>query len=358
MNVRRFQPEDIPRIARLNDRLTRAGVRWPVYGEGPRDQREGPVSSRLFVAEDGDEIRGAVWLREHDFRLGGETQRLGWAKYPVAESLINPAFSGVPGALLIRLQREQPRLMALGLGGQGGAFARLLAGLRWTGASVPFFVLPLRPTRVMRHLRQLRRTAARRAALDVLALSGLGWLGWQAIALARRAVAPRVPRGDTVTVVDRFGDWADETWERVRDRYGCIARRDAGMLNTLYPADMPVVRLRVRRGERDRGWAVVLTRDLGDTPDSTFGPLSIGMVADGLAEPGEALSVVAASTDHLRRSGADLIFSNQSHPAWGAALRAVGFLPAPSQFAFYHSPKVPAAEFYLNRGDCDGPMAF
>lgn len=365
MNVRRFIADDGPRIDRFNQRLAASGVRWTVYGEGPHDLREGePVSSRLFVAETADEIRGAVWLREHDFWIRGAPARAGWAKYPVSESLVDQAFGGVPGALLIKLIREQPRLMALGMGGHGGAFARLLKGMRWRGDLVPSFVRIVRPTRVLRRLSIVRRTPARRLLLDALALSGLGWLGGKAVDLVASRGERSARRGVEVTVVERFDAWADSIWERARDRYDFVARRDVAMLNSIYPSTMPVTRLRMSRAGRDIGWACVLRRDLTAKDQTPFGALRVGLVADAFGEPSDADAITAAAVAYLRSTSVDLMFSNQAHPAWGAALKRCGFHSAPSQFAFYRSPKLdaalgddaPNATFHVNRGDCDGPL--
>lgn len=363
MKVRRIQPDDAPRIARLNARLAAGGVHWHVWDEGPEDGADRvPIASRCFVAEADDEVRGAVWLHEHGFWVHGEERRAGWAKYPVSESLVDSAFGGVPAAMLIKLTREQPLLMALGMGGRGGAFARLLQSMRWTGVDVPFLVRLVRPARVLRHLRSIRSSAARRAALDLLAFSGLGWAGWRVVEGVRRLRAPRTAPLH-VTVETHFGAWADEVWERTHRAYGFAAKRDAAMLNTMYPPELPVARLRMRRDGQDVGWSVVLLRDLRDRPENPFGPLRVGLIADGMADPVDAAAITGAADAHLARLAPDLLWSNQLHPAWVAALEAAGYQAAPSQFAMLWSPKMHAAlgasaerGMHVNRGDCDGPM--
>ena len=236
-----------------------------MYAEAPHDQADSDViTKRLFVADTGDAVRGAVWLHEHEFRVNGMPHRAGWAKYPVSESLVDTSYGGVPGALVIRLLREQPRLMALGMGGQRGAFARLLSGMRWTGMSVPNFVRLVRPARVLRNLSYVRTTPLRRVALEVLAVSGLGWAGWRAYESWRQLTARAKTYTAETQVVGRFDSWADAVWERTSDAYGLIARRDARMLNAMMPPTMPVERLRVSHGGADIGWAVVRRRDPAD----------------------------------------------------------------------------------------------
>jgi hypothetical protein len=365
MRVRRFEEGDRARIERFNARLRAGGAAWEVYPEGPTDSSsEEPVRSRLFVAEVDDEVRGAVWLREHEFWIDGRVVRAGWAKYPVSESLVDARHGGVAGALIIKLMREQPLLMSLGMGGHGGAFARLLSSMRWATDDVPFFVSIVRPARVLRHLKHLRRTRARRVALDLLAYSGLGWAGWTALSGIRSLATGRRPAPLEIDVVPGFGSWADDLWQDLRGAYGFTARRDVAMLDAVYPASMPVERLRLRRSGRDIGWATVLRRDLSAVRETPFGPLRIGMLADTFARPEDALAVTAAATAYLRSHDLDLLISNQRHTAWVAALAGNGFLRAPTQFAFYRSPamaKLLAAaatplDLHVNRGDCDGPV--
>lgn len=362
MKIRRWEPADAARIARLNERLRRGGVEWPVWDEGPPTPPGDPISERVFVAEMDDEVRGAVWLREQEFRLRGETLTAGWAKYPVAESLVDPAFGGVPGALILKLQREQPRLMALGMGGLNGSFAKLLRSMRWVGYDVPFLVRFNHPFRVLRSLRAARATRGRRVLSDLLAATGAGWLGWRALETAQRF--GHRPDAVEVEVVESFGPWADALWERHAAAYAFIGRRDARMLNRVYPASMPVTRLRLRRRDADVGWVCVVERDLRAKPDTAFGPLRVGLIADAMGAPEDALALVAAADRFLEAREVDLTFTNQSHSAWCDAFRRRGYLHGPSQFAFFHStaltrdfgPSLPLGALYLNRGDCDGPI--
>jgi hypothetical protein len=372
LDIRRFQARDVEPIRRLNDRLRAAGVEHRVYSEDS-DDSNGPddaarcITERLFVAADAQEIRGGVWLKEHDFWVHGQLVSAGWAKYPVAESVIRSEYSGVPGSLMLQLLHEQPRLMALGLGGQESPFARLLLRMGWVASTIPFYFLIAHPRRVLRELSYVRRSAWRRVVMDALAVSGLGWLACKFLSAVRRVAHAGNAVAYTADIVEGFGDWADVIWERCRDCYGLVGLRSSRMLNIVYPeSSHGLSRLRVRRDGQDVGWACVVRDDLREGPaDRFFGRLAVGVIADCLADPADAAGVIAAATRHLLASDVDLIFSNQAHPSWVSSLRASGFMPGPSNFAFCRAPamekslqyaSVTAKGIHVNRGDCDGPI--
>jgi hypothetical protein len=67
----------------------------------------------------------------------------------------------------------------------------------------------------------------------------------------------------------------------------------------------------------------------------------------------------------LEARGVDLIVSNQSYAAWGAALQSAGFVQGPSNFRFAASREVAKlldplpttmAHIHLTRGDGAGPV--
>ena len=362
MKVRRFQPEDVGAIARLNARLQAGKVADVVYPEGAEQHRQSDVRERLFVAEDDGEIRGAVWLREQCFRVAGEDVVCGWLKYPISESLLDSRFSGVPGSLIVQCLREQPRLLALGLGGHDTPIARMLKALRWTGTTVPLLARLVRPARALRQIVPLRRSRARRAAVDVLALTGLGWLAVQTYSAFRASTSGHrrgAYQGDPTATL---GAWADDVWAITRDEYRFAAARDVATVESLLPASPDVSRLRVRRAGEDVGWVIVVCHDFRTgLADRNFGRLTVGLIADCVAAPTHAAGVVGVAYDYLAAQGADIVISNQLYPAWTTGLRAAGFLPVPSNFAFYASPAATRltgdwSGCHVNRGDCDGPI--
>jgi hypothetical protein len=361
IRIRRFEPGDRGAIERLNARLAAGGATQVMYGEDEGGVAP-PYVERLFIAEDGDEVRGGVYLREQLFRVAGQDANFGWLKYPLSESLVDPAFNGVPGSLLIQLLRLQPRLLALGLGGHATPLAHMLSRLKWVGETVPFHFRVVRGAAALRELAPLRTTAARRAVARALGSLGVAGLGFALLHALRGVPGAWRAAGCTAEEVAAFGPWVDDLWARARDAYGFLACRDAATLGFLYRGSLrDLHRLRVRRHGEDIGWACIVCHDFAvGAPDANFGRLRVGLIADGLCLPGDAPALVGAAADWLRTAGVDLVVSNQLHPAWIAGLRSHGFLAGPSNFAFYRAPAadrlLSAAGCHINRGDCDGPF--
>jgi hypothetical protein len=264
--------------------------------------------------------------------------------------------------LLSDALRKQPRLFGLGMGGYQRALPRMLQAMRWSIAEVPFFFRVVHAAAFLRNVAILRTSRLRRLAFDLAALTGLGPLAIKAAHWARPVRRP--PASVRSEPVESFGPWADELWERASSHYPLIAVRDSDVLNLLYPqGDSRFTRLRVERDGRAIGWAVLLATSMSG--HRQFGNMKVGTLVDCLADPADAIDVVACARDALETIGVDLIVSNQSHAAWCDALRQCGFFKGPSNFLFAASPELasefqPFTErlgtFHLNRGDGDGPI--
>jgi hypothetical protein len=367
IQIRRFQPDDIPAIDRLNARLIAGGVSDRVYRESPTtpaESRGDPISQELYLATDGSEVRGGVWLHEHQFVHRGETFRAGWLKYPVSESLVNRDYGGVPGAMIVSMMRRQPQIMALGMGGRTTPFAQLLTALGWGIVDVPFFVAPVRTTRVFGSLPQLRGSPLLRMGTKVAARTGVLAAAGLPIRLLQRLTSALFLHGVDARPVDAFDDWTTRIWTLARDHYGFLARRDADMLNRFYASYTRLTRLRVTKGGRDIGWVcVTLTQAGARAASREFGDLQVGMLADGMSHPSDAATVLAAGCRALIGAGADLLVTNQMYPSWQRPLRYLGFVKRPTNFLFAYSKPMGArvaaelasGDVFLNRGDCDGP---
>jgi len=207
----------------------------------------------------------------------------------------------------------------------------------------------------------LQKTKARQLVASIAARSGIGGLVLNILQSTR---ATRGACKERAEIVPGFSGWADDLWNACKRLYAMIVVRDSETLNILYPASSNrFLCYKVTRGSTVLGWAVLLDTQMRD--HKHFGNLRVGSIVDCLALPEQALGVVQAATEVLEARGVDLIVSNQSHAAWGAALQSAGFLQCPSNFRFAASREVAKlldplstmmAHIHLTRGDGAGPV--
>ena len=349
-------------VAEFNGRLKAGGC---AFSFRPSPPAAGDQSWSAFVAVDAGNarsaiVRGGYLAVRHPFLVAGEDIDVYHLKLPLSEGAVNRKYSRVGLQLLVDAGRRYPLSFALGMGGRGGALAKMLALLGWKLVDVRFFFRVTRPSRFFREITFLRTTRPRAFAFDVLAASGLGngmlgvhaWLErpmWR----ARGIRASEVPDwGD--------GDFIDRIWEKGGPQMAFAARRDAARVGALYPAaDRRFLRLRVARAGQAIGWAAMLDTRLAG--HKQFGNMRLGSLVDGFALPGEERYVVRAATRFLRRRGVDLIVSNQSAPGWCDGMLANGWMEGPSNFALALSKELaarlgPDAALHVTRGDGDGPI--
>jgi hypothetical protein len=246
-------------------------------------------------------------------------------------------------------------MYALGMGGLDAPLAKLLVAMEWVAFPIPFYFRVLRSSRLFENLLYLRKDPFKRLALDVLHYSGLGFLGVQ-VAQARWRPVKNSQNG---IVMDSFGTWADEIWERCRLRYSLVGVRDSSTLNVFYPpGDLRFVRLRVSSDTHDLGWVVVLDSEMRN--HRQFGNMRVGSIVDCLAVPENAVHVLHCATEFFRRRGVDLLITNQSSSDWCSALAANGYLKGPSNYILAMSPQLThrllpleyyAARIHMNRAD-------
>lgn len=355
-----------PLVVAFNERLERGGCAFK-FPTSHVHKWLPPVGDRAtfmegFVAFEGGAVRGGFLAKHQPFALRGELRGdVHNLQLPLSEGTVDPAFNRVGVQILATAVRKFPLLYALGMGGLTAPLPTTLAAMGWTMKLVPFYFRVVKPSAFLRNIRALRTTVARRLAFDLAAATGLGTLAIRPIHAALTRPQLFGPRTE---VVPRFESWADGIWERALGDYSLIAQRDAAELNVLYAeSDRRPIRLRVSRGGKDVGWAVVFDTQLRD--HKQFGDMRLGSLVDCLALPGEEASVVRAATRLLRKRGVDLIISNQGHAVWGDALRRHGFLSGPSNYGFAVSKALAAAlapweahesRIHMTRGDGDGPI--
>ncbi len=320
------------------------------------------VYQEMFLAVEGDIVRGAYTFKHQEFVIGGEVHEVGMCAMPISEGIVNKRYGFIAPSLVSNATRRQPLLYGLGFGNLDAPVTQILFAMGWQlNRAVPFYFKVLDGGRFLRNIRYLRTSPLRRFLCDAAALSGLGRLG---AGIANAFASKRKKSGVTAVEVADFSSWADEIWDVCRSRYSLIAVRDAQVLETLYPRSSDrFIRLKVTAGQRVLGWAVLLDTPMHD--HKHFGNMRVGSIIDCLATPEDANDVIAAATNWLESRGADLLVSNQNHPAWCDALSGAGFVSGPSNFYLVTSRKFTAllteadstlTRAHLNRGDGEGPI--
>lgn len=364
-----YTEEWIPAVQAFNRRMAEAGMHWGWY-ETPVDRwlpERGDARTwreHYLAVEDGRDVRGGYALKPHEWRVRGATHLVTDWQGPITEGVYSRRYNTLGLRLLREMLRQYPLLYSWGHGGLEQPMLVMLEKLGWLIHRTPFCLRVLRPFRFLRHNAYLRNTAARRLALDLAAFSGAGSVGLRALHAGQRARGSRSdPAG--ASEFERFEGWADELWTRVRDEYAVIALRDAATMNHLLPrGGWPEARkLRVMRGNRTLGWAVVM--DTAMENDRRFGTLRVGSLVDALASPADAEAVVGAAYRDLRARGVDIVMSNQAHPAWISGFAAHGFAILANRRAFAASPELQKAMapfeetrlgLHLTNMDGHGPM--
>ena len=370
IEVVEYEDRWIPAVRAFNQRMEAGGTHWRWY-ESPVDpwipeKADGQKTWRehFLAVEDGSEVRGGYALKPHEFLVRGEPRIVTDWQGPITEGVHSRRYNTLGIRLLRTMVKRYPLLYSWGHGGLEQPLLQMLTKMGWFLHGTPFCLRILRPARFLHRNRYLRTSPLRNVLFDVAAATGTGWLGTHALhaALSIRAGGGEVGHAEPF---DTFGPWADALWERAAPEYRMVARRDAATLNLLFPSGgwPPAHKLRVKRGDETIGWAAVLDTQMED--DVRFGNLRVGSVIDAFASPGDADAVIGAAFAFLRSRGPDLVFSNQSHPAWTRAFEKHGFLLLPERRYFAASPELtkvlePIEEglqgLHLTNLDGHGPM--
>lgn len=369
--IQPYRPEHEPAVAEFNQRLRQAGEdRNMVFYRYAQPRwlplsTESRIYNEYFVAVDGGVVRGGYALKTQDFSFpDGQIRSIAYYHHPLSEGIVNKAHA-IVGTLLLRdAMQRAPLLYCLGMGGYNNPLPQMLVRLGWAHCPVPFFFRVVHGSRFLRNMQTLRSSPARKLLLDIAAYTGAGWAGSKLFRGYRALAAPRSPAAECCEVESfEIADVVESLqtlWEKARRTCSFTAVRDADALRLLYPpTETHLTRMVLKRNGSAIGWAVVGAR----RKDAKYGNMRVGSVVDCFALPGELFSVVRCATQILERQGFDLILSNQSHDAWGAAFKGAGYLQGPSNFIFAASKKLaellaPFDEtrprMHLTRADGDG----
>lgn len=358
------------RVLDFNDRMRAGGSKWGFYADPDPDwipKTPGAKTWREYylAVENEEYVRGAYALKPQQWLVKGKHESVTDWQGPFSEGVIDHRYNSLALRMMREMLKTSPLLFSLGHGGNDEPIVQLLRTLGWTLYEMPLCIKIVRPFRFFRGFRYLRTSSTRKVAFDALAFSGVGAAGVKAFDLINNADAGR--NSAHAIVVASFGNWADELWVRNQGAYACLAVRDREMMNTLLPPKgwPGGTRLKIDDGGKTIGWSVVHRKRMKDDP--RFGDLTVGLVSDCFAAPADAVRVIAATHAYLTKLNVDLVFSNQSHPAWVEGFRKSGYLIQSARRSFAVSPQLKAAMepfeetvkgLHLTNMDGHGPHGF
>jgi hypothetical protein len=318
-----------------------------------------PVCNELYLALEDQTVRGAYALKRQNFSFRGVIRPVTFYHHPFSEGLLDRKYAPVGLQMLMQVMRAHPLLYLLGMGGYDRPLPRMMIALKWHHKLIPFWFRVNHTGQFLRKMQALRQSGAKRALADLAAFTGAGWIGIRAVQAISGLRGSRVRV--EATEVEEFEDWADGIWQSCGSEYAMIAVRDTPTLRVLYPKSNPrFIRLKVARGGRLVGWAVVAIRQEANHPQ--YRDLRVGHILDVLASAEDTTPVIAAATRALSERDVDLIVANQSHVAWVQGMKDCGFLSGPSNFIFAASNQLAAlmqpfdqavSLSHLTRGDGD-----
>lgn len=367
IDIRPYTEDLIGPVAEFNRRISAAKTAFlipetPVPSWLPKRRGQSVYQERFLALENGF-VRGAYTLKRQDFSFSGHVLSIGFYQNPISEGVADKRYILVGANLMNDALRRQPLLYDLGIGSLDAAIARMHEAMGWRLRVVPFFFKILNGFQFCKNMPYLKSDWRRRLMMNVAAYSGIGWTAAKIL-----GVIMRIRGAGTGPVfadeVREFQGWADKLWDACQTQYSMAAVRDSGVLNILYPLhDKRFIKLKIRDRNAVIGWAVCLNTAM--SADKYFGDMRVGSIVDCLALPQNADRVIAAATRVLKKRGADLLISNQSHPAWRRACKRAGFLNGSSNYVFATSKKLThlldqidpsETGIHLTRGDGDGPI--
>jgi hypothetical protein len=361
-----YTPAHREAVERFNAKLAEAGSEWRFpHRERPAAAEVLPAWDESFVAVEGNEVYGGYILKHRQFLIEGRPLDVDGLQLPLSLGQIDSEFGHVSVALLFDAIRRSAYLYSLGLGSEETQFARLLAAAEWQHITVPFY---FSTKSANRFAREIRLPADKANVQKVLRVLGQARLAGAALGLRRLLASSSGRRSSPSPTVGArelpdFDNSADDLFAGNADSYVLVGDRRVATLRRVYPAEEDrYIRLAVVRKVDTIGWALVLDTQMKN--HKYFGDMRVGSIADCFAAPNDALLVVGAADEFLKRRGVDIVVSNQLHPRWCDALETVGYERGPSNFFFYFSEELAKrlgaiADWergaHLNRGDGEGP---
>lgn len=365
-SIRESNPEDKNLIHNFNKELEDNGInfRLPIPNSKSLHAEDFIFERKFILTENKTVVRAGYTLKYQWFKVNDTLLQTGSCHNPITAGLFNKKYN-ICGVLLLHdAQKKNPNLFCLGMGGYSQALPKLLKGMNWNFQTIPFFFKVCNPITFLNNIRYLKRTKLKSFIIVLAANSGLGWLSLKIIFLIVSLFNIRFKKEPYIVTkeIEIFDRDLDFVWESVKQYNSFIAVRNCDYLNSLY-SDKKFIKLRFSSGGEIVGWSISLCNKL--EKHKYFGHMKLGSIVDCLSVEGYESSIINKTSNILKKKGADLIVSNQSHLFWQNAFKRNSFMNGPSNFIFASSENlskkfknVENEEKYIHvtRGDGDGPI--
>jgi hypothetical protein len=371
-----YQSNDIPAVKRFNQRLRDTNSNFSfsesnVSSAFPKDGQAKLYNEYFLAKDENGEVRGAYYFQNEEYYINGQYTEIGFWSYPLSEGVINKRYTHVGASMVRDLEQRRKLVFVLGMRGFQYLLPKMLKINGWYMYLVPFyfFIVDVRSFfNEFEYLNTLRKSFIKKIILDIVRFSGLLNIFTFLIKIystVYRFLSFRKYSGVNVENVDEFSSFADELWEKNKDCYSVLAKRDSDFLNKIYPKTVPQFRkLKITKKGICIGWVILLCAKMKD--DKYFGNLTVGTLVDAFSNPADAELLIYKSLEYLRELNADLIIANHANVKWGRYFVKNGFIKGPSNFIFacskgikeFYPSDIDFGNSFIMRGDGEGPTHF
>jgi len=363
--IRESSSNDEILIQEFNNELKSHGYNFKLSLENNKilNEKDFIFKRQFILTENNNFVRAGYTLKYQWFKINNDIIQIGYYYNPITAGLFNKKYN-ICGILLLKdAQKKNSNLFSLGMGGYSEALPKLLKGLSWDLKKIPFFFKVINPYTFLKNINYLKKGIFKSFIVNASAKSGLGWLFIKLIFFIISLNSLRFKKKSiTVDEVEIFNKEVDDVWENAKKNVYFSAIRNEEYLKTLYP-DKHFIKLKFSSGNKIVGWSISLCNKL--QKHKYFGDMKLGSMVDCLSIEGYESSIINKTSNILKKKGADLIVSNQSHLYWQNAFKRNSFISGPSNFIFASSENlskklknIKGREKYIHvtRGDGDGPI--
>ena len=361
--IRESKNNDKNLIEKFNNELNNHGFRFKLPMP---DDKENKINNFIFenkfiLLEDEKTVRAGYTLKNQWFKINGSNHQIGYYYNPVTAGLFNKKYN-ICGLLLLNdAHKKNLDLFCLGMGAYSEKLPKLLKKLNWELETIPFYFKIYNPNSFLENITYLKNNKYKAFVIKIIKKSKLGWLFIKIFFnLSNFIFFPfKKVRDISVEKVESFGKNFDDLWENAKINNSFIAIRNHKYLNELY-SNKRFIKLKFMKKDKLIGWSISLCNKLEN--HKQFGNMNLGSIVDCLSLKGYETSIIKKTDEILKKKGADLIVTNQSHVCWKNALKINSFINGPSNFIFASSVGLTKKlgvnkDFvHLTRGDGDGPI--